>query len=371
MEICEGKIAWVGKTDDIPDTSLPTWDATGKVVLPGLVDSHTHAVFHGSRVEEFELRNAGMSYLDILARGGGIHSSVRSLRDAASIGLQYEERFLAHGTTTIECKSGYGLNLESELRSLEAMKPSTLDVVRTYLGAHALPEEFENRRADFINQVLSDLEIVAERRAAEFCDVFVEPGAFTIEEASTIFAKAKRLGLGIKMHADEFQSSGGAELAARIGAVSADHLGAISDSGIRAIAQSDTIACLLPSTLFTLGHTRYAPARRLIEEGAAVALATDFNPGSSPTLNLQFVMSLACVHMNMTAAEAVSACTFNAACAIRRQKTIGSLEPGKSADFAAFDVGDFREIPYFVAVNFCSATFKRGVQTGQAKEQPG
>jgi imidazolonepropionase len=325
------------------------------------VDSHTHAVFARTRVEEFEWRIQGASHQEILARGGGILSSTRAVRDAASLKVQFAKRFFEHGTTTIEAKSGYGLNLAGEIRMLEAMRAEPkLEVVPTYLGAHALPAEFADDRESYIARVVSDLDTIAGRKLAEFCDVFVEPGFFTPDEARRIFAKARALGLGIKLHADEFQSSGGAALAVELDATSADHLGAIAEADVQRLAQSGTIATLLPATLFMLGERRYAPARRLIDSGAAVALATDFNPGTSPTLNMPFVLSLACTQMKMTPAEAIVAATVNGACAVRRGDRIGSLEPGKQADFAVFDVADYREIPYFAAMNFCVATFKRG-----------
>jgi len=235
-----------------------------------------------------------------------------------------------------------------------------LEIVPTYLGAHALPAEFSTNRAAFIDSVINDLGTIAERKLAEFCDVFVEPGVFTPDEARRIFSKARSLGLHLKIHADEFQSSGGAALAVEVGATSADHLGAITDEDIQRISASEVVATLLPATLFMLGAQRYAPARKLIEHGAAVALATDFNPGTSPTLNMQFVLSLACTQMKMTPAEAIVAATVNSACAVRRQDRVGSIDPGKQADIAVYDVGDYREIPYFAAVNFCVATFKRG-----------
>jgi len=362
-------IEWTGQTDQLPNRTAPEFDATGKVVLPGFVDSHTHAVFVRPRVDEFEWRIQGTPYMDILARGGGILSSVKSTRETAKLAVQFPNRFLEHGTTTIEAKSGYGLNLETEIRMLEAMRSErTLEVVPTYLGAHALPPEFSNNRDQFITRVLSDLSVIAELKLAEFCDVFVEPGVFTPDEARRIFAKAKSFGFAIKIHADEFESSGGAELAVETCATSADHLGAISDTGIRRLASSDVIGTLLPATLFTLGDRGYAPARRLIDEGAAIALATDFNPGTSPTLNMQFVLSLACTQMKMMPAETICAGTINAACAVRREHRIGSIEPGKQADIAVYDVSDYREIPYFAAVNFCIATFKRGNVVWRANE---
>jgi len=361
VSIRHGDITWVGPTDRLPDKTGPTFDAGGKVVLPGFVDSHTHAVFAGTRANEFEWRIQGDSYMQILARGGGILSSVKALRQETDLEVRFGQRFLEYGTTTIEAKSGYGLDLQNEIRMLEAMRTvSTLEVVPTYLGAHALPEDFRDNRQAFIERVIQDLSVIAEKHLAEFCDVFVEPGVFTPDEARRIFNKAKSLGLEIKVHADEFQSSGGAALAVEVGATSADHLGAITDEDLQRIAGSPVIATLLPSTLFMLGATHYAPARKLIDNGAAVALATDFNPGTSPTLNMQFVLSLACTQMRMTPAEAIVAATVNGACAVRRGHRLGSIEVGKQADIAVYDVADYREIPYFAAVNFCSATFKQG-----------
>jgi len=361
VAIRRGLIAWTGPTDQLPDKTVPEFDCSGKVVLPGFVDSHTHAVFAGSRVDEFEWRIQGMSYMEILKRGGGILSSVKAAREASEIHVQFADRFLEHGTTTIEAKSGYGLDLANEIRMLEAMREERkLEVIPTYLGAHALPQEFRENRSAFIDGVVQDLNTIAGKKLAEFCDVFVEPGVFTREEARCIFTKARSLGMHIKVHADEFQSSGGAALAVEMEATSADHLGAISEDDIRGIAASDVVGTLLPATLFTLGESRYAPARKLIDSGAIVALATDFNPGTSPTCNMQFILSLACTQMKMTPAEAVASATINAACAVRREERLGSIESGKQADLAVYDITDYREIPYFAAVNLCCATFKRG-----------
>jgi imidazolonepropionase len=365
IAIRDGIIQWAGPTDRLPDKSAPDFDASGKILLPGFVDSHTHAVFARSRADEFEWRIQGTPYMDILARGGGILSSVKAVREAAELRVQFADRFLEFGTTTIEAKSGYGLNLEGEIRILEAIRSANqlmdkLEVVPTYLGAHALPPEFRDNRAAFVNQVIKDLQTIHARKLAQFCDVFVEPGAFTTDEARLIFEAAKLIGMAMKVHADEFQSSGGAALAVEIGAISADHLGAITETDIQRIAASNVVATLLPATLFMLGEGRYAPARKLIESGAAVALATDFNPGTSPTLNMQFVLSLACTQMKMTPAEAIVAATINGACALCREHRLGSIEPGKEADVTVYDLADYREIPYFAAVNFCVATFKRG-----------
>jgi imidazolonepropionase len=357
----DGQIVWTGNTKDLPQNDAPVFDASNKVILPGFVDSHTHAVFVRPRADEFEWRIEGTPYMEILARGGGILSTVRTVRESTDLGIRFADRFFEYGTTTIEVKSGYGLNCEHELRMLEAIqRERRLDVVPTYLGAHALPAEYKDNRNAFVDQVVGDLEQVQKRNLAEFCDVFVEPGAFTNDEGRRIFSRAKSLGMQIKMHADEFKSSNGAALAVEVGAISADHLGAITDDGIRSLSDSQVVATLLPSTLFMLGETHYAPARKLIESGAAVALASDFNPGTSATFNMQFVLTLACSQMRMTPAEAIAAATINGAAAVLRADRLGSIEPGKQADFAIYDVEDYREIPYFAALNFCVATFKRG-----------
>jgi imidazolonepropionase len=369
ISIRDGHVQWVGPTDQIPDKNSPEFDATGRIVLPGFVDSHTHAVYARTRADEYEWRIQGTPYMDILARGGGILSSVEAVRAATDLQVQHAGKFFEYGTTTIEAKSGYGLNLETEIRILQAIaRPKKLEMIPTYLGAHALPREFASDRDGFVNQVIRDIETIAGKHLAAFCDVFVEPGVFTPAEARRIFAKATSMGLQIKIHADEFESSGGAALAVEVGATSADHLGAISTEDIARISASEVVATLLPATLFTLGSARYAPARKLIDSGAAVALATDFNPGTSPTLNMQFVLSLACTQMKMTPAEAITAGTINGACAVRRQGRLGSIEPGKQADFSLYDVSDYREIPYFAAVNFCVATFKRGELVWRADE---
>jgi imidazolonepropionase len=361
VAVRNGLIEWIGPTDALPDKTAPEFDASGKVVLPGFVDSHTHAVFASTRVAEFEWRIQGTPYMEILSRGGGIISSVKATREAPELHVQLAERFFEYGTTTIEAKSGYGLDLATEVRMLEAMRlEPMLEVVPTYLGAHALPPEYRNNREAFIDSVVENLHTIADRKLAEFCDVFVEPGVFTPDDGRRIFTEALSLGLHIRIHADEFQSSGGAALAVEMGATSADHLGAITDSDIQRIAGSEVVATLLPATLFMMGEQRYAPARKLIDSGAAVALATDFNPGTSPTLNMQFVLSLACTQMKMTPAEAIVAATMNSACSLRRQHRIGTIDLGKQADLAVYNLPDYREIPYFAAINFCVATFKRG-----------
>jgi len=277
-------------------------------------------------------------------------------------------RLAAHGVTTVEVKSGYGLTPDDELKSLSVIRRLSeilpMRLVPTWLGAHEIPLEFREMpdgRSEYVRLLVSTmLPAVSSAGLARFADVFCEPGVFTIDESRTILTAARSAGLGLKLHADELRASGGAELAAEIGATSADHLAAISETGIRVLAASTTVATLLPGTMLFLGKEKQAPARALVDAGAAVALATDFNPGTSPTFNMQFVLSLACTQMRMTPAEAIVAATMNGACAVRRGQRLGSIEVGKQADIGVYDVADYREIPYFAAVNFCSATFKRG-----------
>lgn len=374
LAILDGRVAGVGE----PGALRARWPAAraerwaGCVLAPGFVDSHTHAIFGRWRVEEFELRARGADTMQIHAAGGGIAASVRDLRGLCEDELVERtrprlRRMLEHGTTTVEIKSGYGLSLEDELRMLRAIRrlasEGPLEVVATFLGAHAVPPEFAGRRADFVNAVVEEMiPRVAEGGLAEFCDVFVEPGVFTAEDGERILTAARGHGLGAKVHADEFEWGGGAELAVRVGAASADHLGAVSDEGIEALAASQTVATLLPGTLFFVGKQRFAPARRLVEAGAAVALATDFNPGTSPTTNMQMMMSLAVARMGMTPAEAFVAATANGAAALRRVAGEGTLVVGAPADVVAFAVSDYRHVAYRYGENHCVAVWKRGVR---------
>lgn len=374
VAIRDGRVAAVGPAAELrrswPEARVESW--SGCVLTPGLVDSHTHALFGRWRLDEFEWRARGMGYLEIHAKGGGIVASVRDLR-ALDVEALVEwarprlRRMLEHGATTVEVKSGYGLTLEDELKMLRAIRAlgedGPLDLVSTFLGAHAVPPEFADRREAYVGRVAEEMiPRVAEEGAAEFCDAFVEPGVFTPEEGERVLSAARAHGLGVKVHADEFVWSGGAELAVRCGAVSADHLGAVSDEGIAALARSTTVATLLPGTTLFLGRTRYAPARRLIDAGAAVALATDFNPGTSPTTNLALMMSLAVTQMGMTPAEAFAAVTVNGAAALGRADGLGTLTPGAPADVAAFRVSDYREVAYRYGENHCAAVWKRGVR---------
>jgi imidazolonepropionase len=370
--IVEGeRISWVGPTSELPTIppQVRLIDATGKTVLPGFVDSHTHLIFAGSREDEFEQRLQGRSYQEIAARGGGINATVLPVRQSSKKELKdlargRLRRFLRFGVTTIEVKSGYGLTLADERKCLEAIaelsSEGPLELVPTFLGAHVVPPEYRDDRAGYLRLLVDDmLPEVARCRLAEFCDVFCETGVFSLEESQALLSRARELGLGLKLHADELTPLGGAELAVRLGAVSADHLLCVGEAGIDALAASDTVATLLPGTAFFLG-VDYAPARRLIERGAAVALASDCNPGTCPTENLPLVGSMACTQMKMLPSEAVAALTLNAAAALGRSHRIGSLEPGKQADLLVCDVPNHRHLFYHFGVNHACLVVKRG-----------
>ena len=349
-------------------------DLGGCVVLPGFVDSHTHLIHAAARAAEYEQRISGASYEEIARAGGGIHNSAHRLRGASSGDLKHRAlahlaKFAAHGTTTLEAKSGYGLTWESErkilviLRELEREQP--LDIVRTFLGAHVVPREYRNRAGKtpeaYVEVICRHwLPRVAEESLAEFCDVFCDRGAFTVAQSRKILTAARACGLGLRLHAEQLARTGAAKLAVEMHAASADHLEKVSAGDIRALAHSNVTCTLLPGCCFHLGLAHYGPARKLIEAGAIVAIATDFNPGTSPTLSMPMILSLACTQMRMTPAEVIAAATINAAYSLGRHNRIGSLEVGKFADLAAFDVDDYREIPYYFGVNHCSLTMKRG-----------
>jgi imidazolonepropionase len=375
--VSEGRIASVGRRRDIERHPLARkagkLDLGGSVVLPGFVDSHTHLVFAATRADEHEHRISGATYEEIAHAGGGILSSVRALRRASFEALEARalialRRFAEHGTTTIEAKSGYGLDAASELktlrlhRTLAAEQP--INIVSTFLGAHVVPPEYRKRRngadayIDFLSRKL--LPRVVKEGLAEFCDVFCDRGAFTVPQTRKLLTAARACGLGLRMHAEQLARTGAAQLAVELHAASADHLEQINAADIRAIAKSDTVATLLPGCGMHLGAHHPAPARRLIEAGAIVALATDYNPGTCPTLSMPMILSLACAQLRMTPAEAIAAATINAAYSLRRHDRIGSLEVGKYADLAAFNVADYREIPYYFGVNLCVLTMKRG-----------
>lgn len=350
-------------------------DCERGVLTPGFVDSHTHAVFGGWRAAEYALRSRGVPYMEIARRGGGINASVRDVRalDEEALLERSRERLhalLAHGTTTVEIKSGYGLELEAELRQLRVARAlgeeGPLDVVTTFLGAHEFPPEYRDRRDEYV-ALITDVMIpaVAREGLARFCDVFCEPGVFTPQQARVILEAGRAHGMAPKLHADELENSGGAELAAELGAASADHLGAISDAGIAALADApDTVATLLPGTLLFLGKTRYAPARTLLDAGASVALATDFNPGSSPTPSMPLVLTLACSQMHMDPLEALHAATAGGARALRLGDGTGTLRAGAPADLLLWHLDDCRQIPYRFGAAPLRGVWKRGRKVG-------
>jgi imidazolonepropionase len=345
-------------------------DLGGRVVLPGFVDSHTHLIFPASRAAEYEQRNSGATYEEIARSGGGIRSSVKGLRAASTSTLKTRalknlREFAAHGTTTIEAKSGYGLEWKSELKILEILydlnQEHPLDIRATFLGAHVVPREFQRRPEAYIDLLVRRwIPTVATAGLAEFCDVYCDRGAFTVAQARRILMAGRACGLVPRIHAEQLAHTGAARLAIELQAASADHLEKIDRNDIRALGLSNVVCTMLPGCCFHLGLKEYAPARKLIEAGAIVGIATDFNPGTSPTLSMPMILSLACTQMRMTPAEAITAATINPAYSLRLHDRVGSLEVGKYADLAAFDVADYREIPYYFGVNLCSFTMKRG-----------
>jgi imidazolonepropionase len=373
----DGVIAAVGarsKVEALPEArAAEKIDVGGRVVLPGFVDSHTHLIHAASRAEEYELKIAGSSYEEIARRGGGILNSVKKLRAATTEALKKRagaalREFAAYGTTTLEAKSGYGLDVASELKILclqrELNLEQPIEIVSTFLGAHVLPAEYRSK-ADGARQyvaLLTDRMIpeVAGEQLAEFCDVFCDRGAFSRADSKMILQAGKENGLSPRIHAEQLTRTGATQLAVQLGAASCDHLERVSKADVRALAKSDAVATLLPGCDFHLGLRQYAPARALIDAGAIVAVATDYNPGTSPTLSMPMVLSLACTQLRMTPAETIVAATINAAYSLRRDRQIGSLEVGKQADIVAFDVEDYREIPYYFGMNKCWMTLKRG-----------
>lgn len=377
-----GKIIAVGKDDDLKTqfaeeiNNAHTMDATGKVVAPGLIDPHTHLVHAGTRENEYAMRLQGKTYMEIMNAGGGIHATTRATQ-AASFEQLYEEsrnrmdRFLLNGVTTIEAKSGYGLTLEDELKQLEVAKKlnedHALDLVSTFMGAHAVPIAEKDNPEKFVERVINEMiPEVAKRGLAEFNDVFCERGVFTPEQSKRILEAGKEYGLIPKIHADEIEPYGGAETAAEVGAISADHLLKASDEGIHLMAENNVIGVLLPGTAFFLME-EYARARKMIDAGVAIALSTDVNPGSSPTLSLQFIMNLGCLNMGMTPEEVLTATTINAAHAIGRADTIGSLEVGKNADITIFDVKNYFMLSYQYGMNHVDTVIKNGLEVVTSK----
>ncbi len=375
VAIAGEEILAVGKSDEVEGRAplaegCAVVDVAGAAVTPGLIDPHTHPVFSMTREKEFEMRTQGKSYMEIAQSGGGIRASVRDLRTSSTDVLMKKtkerlDRMMRHGITTIEAKSGYGLSTESEVKQLKIVRDLNLmhpiDLVPTFLGAHEVPDEYRNKRNQYVDLIINEMiPAVVDDNLAEFSDVFCEEGVFDIEESKKIQQAASRAGLKLKFHADELKSTGGAELAASLQAVSADHLVYISDAGVQAMARSGSVAVLLPGTTFSLGGNKYAPARSLIEAGAVIALSTDCNPGSSYTESLPFILSLAALQMKLTAAEALCAVTVNAACAIDRAGKIGLLKEGLPGDLVVWDVSDYRELPYHYAVNLIKKVVKRG-----------
>ena len=364
----DGLIADLG-TGDPPQDITERFDVEGSLVTPGLVDSHTHLIFGGWRQNELGLKLHGVSYLEILAQGGGILSTVKATRAAEEEELFEKawdalDEMLDLGVTTVEAKSGYGLDVETELKQLRVIRDLNeahpIDLAATFLGAHAMPPEYKEDREGYL-RLLCDTVIpkVAEEKLAEFCDVFCETGVFTAEESKRILEAGKRYGLIPKIHADEIDPIGGSQLTAEVGAISAEHLIVCPTEGIEAMAKAGTVACCLPATSFYLGST-YAPVRDMIRAGVPVALASDFNPGSCPSLNLQFVMNLGCLRYKMTPEEVLTAVTLNGAAAIGRADRIGSLEPGKQADLVIWDAPDLDYICYRMGSNLASTVIKKG-----------
>ncbi|MBN1567255.1 MAG: imidazolonepropionase [Acidobacteria bacterium] len=380
------RIVWVGSTKDIPvrDTSTryQTLDGVGLglVAMPGFVDSHTHPIFAGTHTEDYDLRLQGKSSEEIAAAGGGITAGIALLRTVtANKLLEGVERnfrhFLSHGTTTIEAKSGFGLCWEEEIKNLQLLAAlrsrNRLEIIPTFLGARAFSEELVNSRADYIREIIEDMiPRAAQEELAQFCDVFCEENHFTIEESRSILLAARKAGLGLRIHAEKNMHSGGAKLAAELGARSADHLGWIDDADIEALKRAGTVATLLPGTTFNLGTRQYAPARKLISAGVPVALASNFNPLSCFTMNMQIILAIACTQMKMSPAEAITAATINSAFSLGVSDRLGTLEEDKQADIVLMDISDYRELPYFFGVNHCVVTIKKGNIVINRLEQP-
>lgn len=372
-----GIIAAIGTTEELERqygeraSEADIIDATGRLVTPGLVDPHTHVAYGGSREREFEMRLEGATYMEIMNAGGGIHATTRMTREATEDELVEQtlrrlDSFLKHGVTTIEGKSGYGLDLETELKQLRTMKRLNeihpIDLVPTFMGAHAVPQEYKGKEDEYIDSIINDmLPVVAEEKLAVFNDVFCEVGVFTPEQSERILEAGKKFGLIPKIHADEIESYGGAELAAKVGAISAEHLLKASDEGIKQMAEAGVIACLLPATALYL-REEAAKGRQMVDEGVAVAISTDCNPGSSPTTSMPLVMNLACISMRLTPAEALVAATMNAACAIRMEDKVGSLEVGKQGDVVMWNISNYQELQYLFGVNHVDKVWKKGEQ---------
>lgn len=372
IAVKNGKILAIGVGDEFgnlcgDDTKIH--DAEGLLVTPGLIDSHTHLIHGGSRENEFSMKLNGVPYIEILNNGGGILSTVKATKEASEEALYKKakkslDRMLEFGVTTVEEKSGYGLELNTEIKQLEVAKlldkTHPIDLVHTFLGAHAILQEYKENHKGYIDILVDEmLPKIKNMGLAEFCDVFCEEGVFSIEESEYILSSAKKMGYKLKIHADEIESLGGAELAAKLGCISADHLMAASDKGIKMMVENKVVANILPATSFNL-NKNYADCRKMIDMGAIVSLSSDYNPGSCPSENLQFVMQLGCLHLNMTPNEVLTSVTINAAYAIDRADEIGSLEVGKNADFVVFDAPNVEYLMYHFGINHTQRVYKNG-----------
>ena len=370
-----GKIVAVGKEDSVISEinlldNAKEINANNKVITPGLIDCHTHLVFSGSREEEFYLRIKGEDYLKILRGGGGILSTVDAVRkanfdDLFKNGIKILDDMLSFGTTTVEIKSGYGLSTEDELKILKVIKrldkEHPINVVPTFLGAHAFPREYKNKEEDYVNLIIEEmLPVVKEKNLAKFCDIFCGKEVFNLGQSGRILDAAKDLGFKLKIHADQLSYDGGAELAAKMNAISASHLEYISDEGIANMKQKGVIAELLPGSLFFIGKTNYAPARKMINNDVPITLATNYNPGTCTIKSLPIIMTLACIYMGMSAEEVIVATTINAACALDLQNDVGSIEVGKKSDMVIWDVNNYKQIPYFLGLNLVEKGIKNG-----------
>jgi len=368
--IKDDTVVWLGSTEEASILeATQTIDAKGRLVTPGLVEPHTHLVFGGSREREMALKQQGVPYLEILKQGGGILSTVRATRttsygDLLEKALFHLDRMATYGITTVEAKSGYGLDRETELKQLrvakEANEKHPLDIVSTFLGAHAIPPEYKENPEAFLNEMVEILDEIKQEELAEFVDIFTETGVFSVPESRRYLMKAKEKGFGLKIHADEIDPLGGTELAVELGAVSGDHLAVASDEGIEKLANSDTIGVILPGTSFYLGKEDYGRAREMIDAGAAIAISTDFNPGSSVTENLQLIMSIAALKLKLSPEEIWHAVTVNAAYAIGRGDVAGTIAVGRKADIVLWDAPNYLYIPYHYGVNHTNTVIKNG-----------
>jgi len=370
IHVMDGRIVDILPADTPVPDGAEILDAGGRVVMPAFVDPHTHVVFAGTREDEFNMRLQGRTYMEIAAAGGGINSTVRQTREAGEDDLYRQssenlDRMIAHGIATIEIKSGYGLETETELKQLRVVQRLRenfpVDIRATFMGAHEVPPEYRNDREAFIDLLCEEmLPAAREQGVAEYCDIFCETGVFDIEESRRILTRARELGFDLRMHADELTPLGGAELAAEMNALSADHLVHVSPEGIRAMAASGSVFVMLPGTTFFLRSDHYAPARSIVEAGGILALSTDFNPGSSHTHSMPLIITIACLKMGLTIEEAINAATINGAFALRLHNVTGSLHPGKQADLLFLDAPSYKFLVYNFGVNRISGVMKRG-----------